>query len=258
MNPKQWYTPGGMYYNHIHDMLNKPHLLIAGSTGSGKSVLLNTIIYTALLKSPARIEFILIDPKRVELIDYKPLPHTKIYASEPPQIIDALNYAVGLMETRYKAMQQHREKKSTESHVYVIVDEFADLMTTQKKETLPLLVRLAQLGRAANIHLILATQRPTADIINGQIKVNIDSRVALRCPTARDSQNIINTKGAESLPLYGYGYYLTSTGLQLIEIPLTQQADIYRRIEHWTNQTKPKTLLDKILDHIENKQKATR
>ena len=258
MKPKQWYTPGGMYYNHIQHMLNQPHLLIAGSTGSGKSVLLNTLIYTALLKSPARVGFVLIDPKRVELIDYKPLPHTLLYASEPPEIVNALNYAVDLMETRYKAMQLHREKKSNESDIYVIVDEFADLMTTQKKETFPLLVRIAQLGRAANMHLILATQRPTADIINGQIKVNIDARVALRCPTARDSQNIINTKGAESLPLYGYGYYLTSTGLQLIEIPLTKPAEIHQRIEHWTNQTKPKTILDRVLDHIENKHKTTR
>lgn len=258
MNPKQWYTPGGYYYNHIHDMLNKPHLLIAGSTGSGKSVLLNTLIYTSLLKSPSKVELILIDPKRVELIDYKPLPHTLLYASEPLEIVYALKYAVDLMETRYKAMQLHREKKSNESDIYVIVDEFADLMTTQKKETFPLLVRIAQLGRAANIHLILATQRPTSDIINGQIKVNIDNRVALRCPTSRDSQNIINTRGAETLPKYGFGYYLTSDGLQLIEIPFTKTDEIQQRIEHWTNQTKPKTLLDKVLDRIENKHKTTR
>ena len=232
----EWKTPGGNVPSVCLDMLKQPHLLIAGSTGSGKSVLINTLIYTALYKAPHRIKFILIDPKRVELIDYKPLPHTIMYASEPDEIVTALNLAVSTMEARYKDMQHLHIKKSTESEIYVIVDEFADLMTTQKRDTMPQIIRLAQLGRAANIHLILATQRPTKDIINGQIKVNMDSRVALRCPTAQDSRNIINVKGAESLPRYGHGYYLTPAGLQLIPIPLTPPEELTARIDHWTSQ----------------------
>ena len=135
-------------------------------------------------------------------------------------------------------MQHKRQKQSDRAHVYIIIDEFADLMTTQKKQTLPHLIRIAQLGRAANIHLIIATQRPTKDIINGQIKVNIDCRVALRCPTAQDSRNIINVKGAETLPRYGYGYYLTSYGCDLITIPMTAQEAIQQRVEWWTKQTR--------------------
>ena len=235
---KKWITPGGTAPAIILDMLNQPHLLIAGSTGSGKSVLINTLIYTALYNAPHRTQFILIDPKRVELIDYKPLPHTLNYSSEPPEIAAALRAAVDLMERRYKDMQRRHEKKSTESNVYIVVDEFADLMTTQKRQTMPQIIRIAQLGRAANIHLILATQRPTKDIINGQIKVNMDSRVGLRCPTAQDSRNIINVKGAESLPRYGYGYYLTPGGLSLIEIPLTPVEALRGRVEHWTNQNR--------------------
>lgn len=220
------------------DMLHQPHLLIAGSTGSGKSVLINSLIYTALEDAPTRTQFILIDPKRVELVDYKPLPHVLEYASEPDEIQATLQCAVALMEYRYKHMQKLHQKKSDRPDVYIIIDEFADLMTTQKKQTLPHLIRIAQLGRAANIHLILATQRPTKDIISGQIKVNIDSRIALRCPTAQDSRNIINIKGAETLPRYGYGYYLTANGCELISIPMTAPEDIQRRIDWWTRQTR--------------------
>ena len=233
---KKWNTPGGAADAACLDMLKQPHLLIAGSTGSGKSVLINTLIYTALYNAPHRTQLILIDPKRVELIDYKYLPHTITYASEPDQITAALSYAVDLMERRYKTMQFNREKKSGESHVYIVIDEFADLMTTQKRQTMPAIIRLAQLGRAANIHLTLATQRPTKDIINGQIKVNLDSRVGLRCPTAQDSRNIINVKGAESLPRYGYGYYLTPAGIDLIQIPLTPQSELDARVRWWTQQ----------------------
>lgn len=190
------------------DMINRPHLLIAGATGSGKSVVINELIRVILYSSPLP-RLILIDPKRVELIEYKPLPNTLRYASEPEQITAALNYAVDIMEYRYKIMQRARQKKTDAPPIYIIVDEFADLMTVQKRETLPALCRLAQLGRAAGMHLIIATQRPTRDIINGQIKVNIDARLALRCPTAQDSRNIINITGAEKLPRYGSGIYLT-------------------------------------------------
>jgi len=222
------------------DMLKQPHLLIAGSTGSGKSVLINSLIYTALYRSPNRCRFILIDPKRVELIDYKQLPHCIRYASEPGDIGAALVWAVELMEERFRLMQAARQKESTESEIYVIIDEFADLMITQKRQTMPNLIRLAQLGRAAHIHLILATQRPTRDIITGAIKVNLDSRVALRCPTGQDSRNIINIKGAETLPRYGFGYYLTPETLtpQLIRIPYTDPAELAARVRWWTDQNK--------------------
>lgn len=235
---KKWNTPGGTASAVCLDMLKQPHLLIAGSTGSGKSVLINTLIYTALYNAPHRVQFILIDPKRVELIDYKELPHTSIYASEPPGIAAALVGAVELMEDRYRAMQRQRIKKSTESELYIFIDEFADLMTTQKRQTMPLIIRLAQLGRAANIHLILATQRPTKDIVNGQIKVNMDSRIGLRCPTAQDSRNIINIKGCESLPRYGFGYYLTPNGCELINIPMTPPEELAARVDWWTRQTR--------------------
>lgn len=235
-----WYSPAGVASNNCLDMLKQPHLLIAGSTGSGKSVLINSLIYTALYKPPTECLFVLIDPKRVELVDYKNLPHCAMYASEPKDIVNAINKTVEFMEERYKCMQAAGLKKSNEADIYLIVDEFADLMTTQKRETLAPLQRIAQLGRAANIHLILATQRPTKDIVNGQIKVNMDSRVALRCPTAQDSRNIINTKGAEMLPRFGYGFYLTPETMQpeLIKITMTSPEELAARVQWWIKQDK--------------------
>ena len=233
---KLWRTPGGLASAVCLDMLKQPHLLISGSTGSGKSVLVNSLIYTALYKSPNRCQFVLIDPKRVELIDYKPLPHTISYSSEISDILKALQYSIELMETRYKAMQRQRIKKSNAADIYIIIDEYADLVIQAKKQVEPYIVRLSQLGRAANIHLILATQRPTRDVVTGAIKVNLDSRVALRCSTAQDSRNILDVKGAETLPRYGYGYYKTPEGLKLIPIPMTNPKELAARVKWWTDQ----------------------
>ena len=233
-----WTTPAGNVPALCLSILKQPHILIAGATGSGKSVVINSTIYTALYKSPAQCKLVLIDPKRVELVKYRNLPHTLAYASEPYEIFSALAGVERLMESRYKAMQRRGEVKSQEAEVYVVIDEFADLMTTQKKETLPILCRLAQLGRAANVHLIIATQRPTRDIVNGQIKVNMDCRLALRCPSPRDSINIIDQKGAEALPRYGYGYYQTPEGLQLVQIPMIAEDELQARIDHWEGQNR--------------------
>jgi len=240
LNRRTWERPGGIAPGLCVDMLKQPHILIAGETGSGKSVLINSLIYTALYKSPAETQLILIDPKRVELIDYKDLPHTISYTTEPGDIAHALNSAVDLMECRYKRMQAARQKKSTEQQIYIIIDEFADLMTTSRKETTGALCRLSQLGRAANLHLILATQRPTRDIITGQIKVNLDCRVALRCATAQDSRNILDRKGAETLPRYGYGYYLVPGACDLVSVPMINPSDIADRVQWWEKQNRPK------------------
>ena len=233
-----WTTPAGNAPALCLSILKQPHILIAGATGSGKSVVINSTIYTALYKAPCDLKLVLIDPKRVELVKYRNLPHTIAYASEPAQIIQTIQKSVDLMESRYKAMQRRGAVKSTEADVYIIVDEFADLMTTCKRETLPNLCRLAQLGRAANIHLIIATQRPTRDIVNGQIKVNMDCRLALRCPSPRDSINIMDQKGAEALPRYGYGYYQTPEGLQLVQIPMIAEDELQARIDHWEGQNR--------------------
>lgn len=236
---KKWKTPQGQASSLVLDFINQTHLLIAGATGSGKSVIINNMIYHLLYKSPKQVKLVLIDPKRVELVQYKELPHTLAYASEQVEIINTLQKCVTLMEQRYKTMQKLRIKKTKEEDIYIFIDEYADLITTSKKDVERLIIRLAQLGRAAKIHLIIATQRPTRDIITGQVKVNIDSRLALRVPTAQDSRNIINVKGAELLPRYGQAYYLTPDTLtpQLVNINYIDYYELVSRVKWWTSQT---------------------
>lgn len=230
---KEWRTPPGQVYSLYRDMLKQPHLLIAGATGSGKSVVINGLVYTAMYDSPAAVQFILIDPKRVELVDYKPLPHTLMHASEPGEMVEALEKAMEITESRYKAMQRQRVKKYPGGALYVIIDELADLMTTARRQVQPLIQRLAQVGRAANVHIIAATQCPLATVIPTPIKVNFDSRVALRTRSAQDSRNILGLTGCELLPRYGQGYYMTPDGLKLYNIPMQPQEDINALVKYW-------------------------
>lgn len=235
---KSYTTPAGEYYSLYADMLKQPHLLIAGATGSGKSVVINGLVYTALYDSPAKVRFILIDPKRVELADYKHLPHTLKYSSEPGEMVQALEMGMDITESRYKEMQRQGLKKYQGAAVYIIIDELADLMTTDRRHVQPLLQRLAQIGRAANVHIIAATQCPLAAVIPTPIKVNFDSRVALRTRSAQDSRNILGVKGCELLPRYGQGYYMTPDGLTLYNIPMQTEEQLKNMVEYWTPRRK--------------------
>lgn len=242
MIKKTWTTPQGQYYNLFADMLKQPHLLVAGATGSGKSVVINGIIATALKDSPATVQFIFIDPKRVELIDYKRLPHTLQYASEPGDMVQALQLAIDTTERRYKDMQRQHLKQYPGGAVYVVIDELADLMTTNRKAVQPIIQRLAQIGRAANIHIIAATQCPLSAVIPTPIKVNFDSRVGLRTRSKQDSRNILGVGGCELLPRYGQGYYMTPAGLQLYNIPMYSPEDVQALVKYWTH-TRPRIKL---------------
>lgn len=235
---KVWIKPAGTIPGIGYNVLKQPHAIIAGATGSGKSVVIDTIIYSLMYSAPCEKKLVLIDPKRVQLSIYKKIPHTLNYASEPEQIYNALLSCVNEMENRFKYMQKHSLRLYDGYDIYIIIDEYADLITTDKKRVQPLCARIAQLGRAAKIHLIVATQRPTRDIIDGQIKCNIDCRVALRCPTKQDSRNIINVGGAELLPRYGKGYYLTPETMQpwLIDIPMIDDSTINDMVKYWTKQ----------------------
>lgn len=231
-------TPEGQYSTLYRDMLEQPHLLIAGATGSGKSVVVNGIMSTALYHSPAAVQFILIDMKFVELSDYRRLPHTLQYAETPAQAVAALQRAVNLSMTRYKDMQRRHLKKYDGSAVYVVIDELADLMTTSKRQVQPLIQRLCQIGRAANIHVIAATQCPLAAVIPTPIKVNFDSRVALRTSCAQDSRNILGRTGCELLPdpeteKRGEGYYKHGCKIEHYNIPKIPESEIARLVDYW-------------------------
>lgn len=186
------------------DLEQMPHVLIAGATGSGKSVLLNSMISSLLFNVfPTNCQFIMIDPKRVELAPYDRLPHLPTPAAKDPKTaVVYLKTLCDLMDRRYSAMARRGVRKASEAgmaSVVVIIDELADLMLTSRYEAEEYIVRLAQLGRAAGIHLIIATQRPTVNVITGLIKSNIPCRIALQTASMRDSMNILDYKGAEML-----------------------------------------------------------
>ncbi|MDR3242113.1 MAG: DNA translocase FtsK [Lactobacillaceae bacterium] len=202
------------------DLTKMPHLLIAGSTGSGKSVAINAILASILLQAkPSEVRLMLVDPKKVELSVYNDIPHliTPV-VSEPRKAAAALKKVVAEMEKRFAKLAESNVRnidgynKMVEDHnaqgadqwmkmpyLVAIVDELADLMMTVSSEVEPAIVRIAQLGRAAGIHLIVATQRPSVDVITGLIKANVPSRMAFAVGSGVDSRTILDTNGAEKL-----------------------------------------------------------
>ena len=205
----------------VCDLAKMPHLLIAGATGSGKSVCINTIINSLLYRcSPKDVRLILVDPKVVELQCYNGIPHLLIpVVSDPHKASGALAWAVGEMMERYNRFREasvrniegYNEAVGEDEkmpRLVIIIDELADLMMTCKKDVEERICRLAQLARAAGIHLIVATQRPSTDVITGLIKANIPSRIAFKVSSNVDSRTILDRIGAEQLLGYGDMLYL--------------------------------------------------
>lgn len=237
--------PSGQVNNLYLDMLKQPHLMIAGATGSGKSVVVNALIYTALYGFPFDKEstdtvkysqFILVDPKRVELVQYKDLPHTLRYAYDKEDMLSALKLASDIIEDRYTRMAMEGASKYQGSDIYVIIDEFADLMLTNKKRVAPLVQHIAQVGRAAKVHMILCTQCPIREVIPTAIKANFDARLGLRTRSVQDSRNILGFGGCEKLPRFGGGCYMTPDKTEWTQIPMVEQAEIDRVVNHWLEQ----------------------
>lgn len=232
--------PAGQFYNLYKTLSDYPHLLIAGATGSGKSVILNGIIYQSLLGVPMSNsdegrELYLCDPKRVELSCYKAMPHVAGYASNESDIATLLNTAVDEMNLRYRFMEEQGLRQWKWGQVHIVIDEWADLMVTNKKNVLPPLQRLTQLGRAAGFHVVLATQCPLAKIIPTEVKVNFTHIMGLHTATAQHSRNIVGIKGCESLPMYGKGMLQTPEGIYKINIPMTPEKWINKVTKYWNN-----------------------
>ncbi len=205
----------------VSDIAKMPHLLVAGTTGSGKSTFVNTIIMAILYRAkPSEVGLIVIDPKKIEFGVYSGIPHlVKDVVTDPGQAVSTLRWAVNEMENRYQRMQlsgvrdfksyndkldkgtlsKEEENPKRMPQIVIIIDELADLMMVASKEAEALICRLAQLARAAGIHLIIATQRPSVDVVTGLIKANIPARVALLVASQVDSRTIIDMKGAEEL-----------------------------------------------------------
>ncbi len=252
----------------ISDLKEMPHLLIAGATGSGKSVAIHSIILSILYKSsPKAVKFIMIDPKRIELAIYNTLPHLLTPVVVNPKLAkNALDWAVFEMENRYKklAMLQVRnieqynkklemllqseddeldqlEDKEPIPYIMIIIDELADLMMASAREIEDDILRLAQKARAIGIHLILATQRPSIDVITGSIKNNFPSRIALAVPSKYDSRTIIDQIGAEKLLGNGDMLFLPPKTASLIRLhsAYVSEAETVRVVNFLAKQAKP-------------------
>lgn len=210
--------PSYEYVTLFAECLEQPHLLVAGTTGSGKSTFLDNLLDAiSLTRTPADTNYILIDPKKVELIQWSKSPFCAGYADTQTDAENILSSVCRLMDDRYKTMQRNGQRISSDRDLYVIVDELADLLLSTDrviaKHIEIYLSRLAQLGRAAKIHLILATQQIRRATLPNSIIANIPARIGLRTIDALESKMIIYTKGCEELPLKGTCLaYLPSVG----------------------------------------------
>jgi DNA segregation ATPase FtsK/SpoIIIE, S-DNA-T family len=238
------------------DLSKMPHVLVAGTTGSGKSGCVNAILSSILMQaSPNEVRLVLVDPKQVELNHYEHVPHLLTPVVTSPRLAaNVLSNLIGEMESRYGIMSQARTRNLDElnrvrrkqgeaplPHILCVIDELADLMMVAPAEVEDSIIRLAQKSRATGIHLVLATQRPSTDIITGTIKVNIPSRIAFAVSSQTDSRVILDQGGAESL--LGQGDMLFrgpgSSKLQRIQGAFITEDEIARITKHWAKQGEP-------------------
>ena len=233
------------------DLDDMPHLLIAGTTGSGKTVCVNTCILSLLFRgSPNDLKFLMIDPKMVELMPFNGLPHLLCpVVTDAKKAAVALNWVVSEMESRYvllskagvRNIEAYNEKQEKIPYIIVIVDEFADLMSVARDQIENAITRLAQLSRAVGIHLILATQRPSVDVITGVIKANLPARVSFKVASKVDSRTVLDSNGAESLLGKGDMLFLQPGKEDLVRIQgaLVKDAEIERVVEFIRAQGEP-------------------
>lgn len=215
-------------------LLSQIHVLIGGRTGAGKSVLIAGILYTAMIHDPCKMRLVLIDPKRVELATFSAAPHVDLYASEPPDMMRALKTAESIMDMRYQTIQAMGEKCSREPPIYIVIDELADLLDVCGKPAMRSLKRLLQLGRAAGIHVIAATQHISRATLPAALQVNFPAIVALPQRSAIESRQMIGMRGAEGLDI-GEAYIITPETRQprRVHIPRVSDADINDSLHLW-------------------------
>ncbi len=266
--------------NYIADLAKMPHLLIAGATGAGKSVGVNTLVVSILYKArPDEVKFIMVDPKRLELGLYADIPHLATpIITDPKRAAISLKWAVSEMEKRYKELagwgvrnidgfnaevkkrnsnehfNEQGEPWKTLPYIVIIIDELADLMMVSGKEVEESITRLAQMARAVGIHLVLATQRPSVDVITGLIKANFPARISFRVSSKVDSRTIIDANGSESLLGKGDMLFLPPATSQIVRVhgAFVDEKEIAKIVEHVKAQGSPEydTTITKTEDEL--------
>ena len=249
----------------VSDLSLMPHLLIAGTTGSGKSVCINTIILSLLYKhSPDKCKFILIDPKMLELSTYEGIPHLLCpVITEAKKAASVLGWVVKEMENRYKLMTRegvrnidgyNSKHKLPMPYIIVIVDEMSDLMHVAGKEIESYIQKLSQMARASGIHIIMATQRPSVDVITGTIKANFPTRISFQVSSKIDSRTILGEQGAEQLLGKGDMLYMSSANrIVRVHAPFVSDNEIEKVNNYIRSQAEP-DYIDDILNFVDQKE----
>ena len=249
----------------VEDLTAMPHLLIAGTTGSGKSVCINTIILSLLYKhGPDKCKFILVDPKMLELSTYEGIPHLLCpVITEAKRAASVLGWVVKEMESRYRLMTRigvrnidgyNAKHKLPMPYIVVIVDEMSDLMLVASKEIEGYIQKLSQMARAAGIHIIMATQRPSVDVITGTIKANFPTRISFQVTSKIDSRTILGEQGAEQLLGKGDMLYMSSANRMVrIHAPFVSENEIEKINDYLRSQAEPE-YVDEILNFADEKE----
>ena len=247
------------------DLDSMTHLLIAGTTGSGKSVCINTIILSLLYRhTPDKCKFILIDPKMLELSTYEGIPHLLCpVITEPKKAASVLGWVVKEMESRYRLMTKegvrnidgyNTKHKLAMPYIIVIVDEMSDLMLVAGKEIENYIQKLSQMARAAGVHIIMATQRPSVDVITGTIKANFPTRISFQVTSKIDSRTILGEQGAEQLLGKGDMLYMSSANKMIrIHAPFVSENEIEKINNHLRSQAEP-DYVDEILNFVDQRE----
>jgi len=255
------------------DLASMPHILIAGTTGAGKSVFIHSMLVSLLFKNtPETLNLILIDPKRVELIRYEELPHLLMEPIlDTKKVVAVMNWLIKEMERRYLILQENRVRdidafnkkqiprgKKILPRIIFVIDEMADLMIKQGHLIESMIVRLTQMARATGIHLVLATQRPSVDVVTGLIKANIPNRVCFKVASQVDSRTVLDYTGAEKLIGAGDMLFISTIfpGMRRLQAPYVSEKEIEKVIDFWTKQAEEKEDFEKEEIEIEEYEKS--